>query len=58
MSGGLLSSEDPATAGCRVPGRLPGLHGLLVAECLLFRSKSNQEVAETLELSRLAFNTN
>lgn len=56
--GGLLSIEHPATAGCGVPTRLLSLHGLLVAECLLSSSKSNQEVTETLELFRLAFNAN
>lgn len=56
--GGLPSFEHPATASCGVPPWLLSLHGLLVAECLLSSSKSNQEVTETLELFRLAFNAN
>lgn len=55
---GPQSIEHPATAGCRVPLRLLSLRGLLVAECLLSSSKSNQEVTETLELFRLTFNAN
>lgn len=56
--GGLQSIEHPATAGCGVPPWLLSLRGLLVAECLLSSSKSNQEVTETLELFRLTFNAN